>query len=113
MTWKLVATCPEESKVIVAQEAESLGAKVEKLGFRAVYFEVPDLETFYKMHLQITTASHLFWIVKSFAAKDAVGDSDRTFARSAVARIHGLFSLFVTFPRARARGFMLSSATRI
>ncbi len=70
MTWKLVATCPEETKTILAQEGESLGATVDKLGFRAVYFEVPDLESFYKFHLQITTASHLFWIIKSFAAKD-------------------------------------------
>ena len=70
MTWKMVATCPEESKLILAQEGELLGAKVEKLGFRAVYFEVSDLEAFYKFHLQLTTASHLFWIIKEFAAKD-------------------------------------------
>lgn len=74
-----IVTCPDETKEILASELRALGARDIDLRYRAVACSVPDLETFYELHLKLRTASRIFRIVKEFAAHDEtmLGDQAR------------------------------------
>jgi putative N6-adenine-specific DNA methylase len=65
-----IVTCPDETKEVLANELRALGARDIDLRYRAVACSVPDLETFYELHLKLRTASRIFRVVKEFAAKD-------------------------------------------
>ena len=63
-----IVTCPDETKEVLAAELRALGANDVELRYRAVACSVPDIETFYELHLKLRTASRIFRIVKEFAA---------------------------------------------
>lgn len=66
---RLIATCPEETKVLLAKELRELGATDIREGYMAVEFEA-DEETFYELHLKLRTASQIHLILRECAAKD-------------------------------------------
>ena len=66
---RLIATCPEETKSLLAQELTNLGATQIHEGYMAVEFEA-DEETFYEIHLKLRTASQIHLILRECAAKD-------------------------------------------
>lgn len=65
---RLIATCPEETKTVLADELKALGASDIQLGFRAVEFSA-DERTFYRCHLHLRTASRILKVVKDIPAK--------------------------------------------
>lgn len=81
MTFHLIATCPEETKGVVAAELAKLGATAIEPGYRAVYFEA-DERTFYDAHLKLATASRILKVIKDVPAKTA------EMLRSQASRIH-------------------------
>ncbi|MEY4631265.1 MAG: hypothetical protein RIQ81_1385 [Pseudomonadota bacterium] len=74
-----IVTCPDETKEVLAAELKALGASKIDLRYRAVACTLPDLETFYEIHLKLRTASRIFRVVKEFAAHDEkmLGDQAR------------------------------------
>jgi 23S rRNA G2445 N2-methylase RlmL len=60
---RFIATCPDETKELTAKELEALGVRGARLIYRGVDFEA-DLETVYRAHLWLRTASRLQRIVK-------------------------------------------------
>lgn len=63
-----IVTCPDETKEVLAAELRALGVSDIDVRYRAVACTVPDLETFYELHLKLRTASRIFRVVKEFAA---------------------------------------------
>lgn len=68
---RLIATCPEETKHILANELETLGATNIEQGYRAVEFDVNEKD-FYRVHLRCRTASQIHLIVKKIPARTRV-----------------------------------------
>lgn len=62
-----LATCPEETKSILVDELKSLGVQRINPGYMAVEFYC-DLATFYRLHLELRTASRILRILKECAA---------------------------------------------
>ncbi|MBQ46825.1 MAG: hypothetical protein CMP10_04940 [Zetaproteobacteria bacterium] len=67
MTNQYIATCPEEITTVVANELSSLGAQQVKPEFKAVSFSA-DLETAYKIHLKLTSASRILRVLHEGSA---------------------------------------------
>ncbi len=69
MTW--IATCPHETVETLSSELTSLGVSPQnqKVSHRAVRFEA-DLETAYRAHLLLRTASRLQRVIKEFPASN-------------------------------------------
>ena len=63
MLFEMLATCPEEVKPVLTQELQQLGMTAIKPEFKALRFKATE-EQFYKAHLQLRTASGLFWILR-------------------------------------------------
>ncbi|HSA60555.1 MAG TPA: hypothetical protein VLJ37_12820 [bacterium] len=63
MRW--IATCPHETVGVLAAELSALGVKEQTLLHRGVAFEA-DLETAYRAHLSLRTASRIQRVVKEF-----------------------------------------------
>jgi putative N6-adenine-specific DNA methylase len=68
MRW--IATCPDETKEVLAGELEALGARGARLIYRGVAFEA-DLETAYRAHLWLRTASRIQRVVAELEARSA------------------------------------------
>lgn len=67
MTW--IATCPHETVEVLAAELSALGIQDQKTLHRGIAFEA-DLETAYRAHLSLRTASRIQRVVGEFAASD-------------------------------------------
>lgn len=65
-----IATCPDETKAVLAGELEGLGVRDARPIYRGVAFEA-DLETAYRAHLWLRTASRIQRIVADLPADDA------------------------------------------
>ena len=68
MRW--IATCPDETKGVLAAELEKLGADALQPIYRGVAFEA-DLETAYRAHLWLRTASRIQRVVADLPARSA------------------------------------------
>ena len=68
MRW--IATCPDETKEVLAAELSRLGASASRPIYRGVAFEA-DLETGYRAHLWLRTASRIQRIVADLPARSA------------------------------------------
>ncbi len=66
-SFKLIATCPEESRSLVMDELRQIGATDIMADFRSVYFST-DVSIYYEVHLRLRTASSLFRVVKTVRA---------------------------------------------
>src|SRR4051812_29053189 len=66
MRW--IATCPDETKGVLAGELERLGASALRQIYRGVAFEA-DLETGYRAHLWLRTASRIQRMVADLPAR--------------------------------------------
>lgn len=66
--YKMIATCPEETKDALVLELEELGCMDIEPSYRSVRFSVDDKQ-FYLVHLKLRTASRIMMVVKRFAAK--------------------------------------------
>lgn len=60
---KLIATCPDETKHILAEELRQLGCQDVVELFRAVSFTATE-EQYYRAHLELRTASNLILVIK-------------------------------------------------
>jgi putative N6-adenine-specific DNA methylase len=67
----LIATCPEETKEILINELQKLGAKNIVPGYMSVEFEVNERQ-FYKAHLVLRTASQLHLKIKKVSSNNKV-----------------------------------------
>lgn len=65
-----IATCPDETKGVTADELVRLGVTAPRLIYRGVAFEA-DLETGYRAHLWLRTASRIQRIVADLPARSA------------------------------------------
>jgi 23S rRNA G2445 N2-methylase RlmL len=65
-----IATCPEETKSVLVSELLALGASEPRPLFRGVAFEA-DLETGYRAHLLLRTASRIQRVVADLPAESA------------------------------------------
>lgn len=65
-----LATCPDETKDVLVRELQALGAREPQPLFRGVAFEA-DLETGYRAHLVLRTASRIQRIVATVPATTA------------------------------------------
>mgnify|MGYP001616739233 CR=1 FL=1 len=64
-----MATCPHETVNVLATELHSLGVKEQDKFYRGILFDC-DLETAYRAHLQLRTASRIQRVVAKFAVSD-------------------------------------------
>lgn len=69
--YRLVATCPDETKDALTRELVKLGVQDIEPMFRAVAFTATERQ-FYEAHLQLRTASSILRIIKDVAAKTPV-----------------------------------------
>ncbi|HSI06724.1 MAG: class I SAM-dependent RNA methyltransferase [Myxococcota bacterium] len=69
--YRLVATCPEETKDALLQELVALGVRDVEPLFRAVSFTA-DEKQFYEAHLRLRTPSSILRVLKVVAAKTPV-----------------------------------------
>jgi len=65
-----IATCPDETKGVLADELVQLGVQTPRPIYRGVAFEA-DLETGYRAHLWLRTASRIQRIVAELPARSA------------------------------------------
>ncbi|HEY2029331.1 MAG TPA: hypothetical protein VGH20_08995 [Myxococcales bacterium] len=65
---RFIATCPDETKELTAQELVALGVGPTRLIYRGVEFDA-DLETAYRAHLWLRTASRIQRIVATLPAQ--------------------------------------------
>ena len=65
-----IATCPDETKGVLAAELARLGVQEPRLIYRGVAFEA-DLETGYRAHLSLRTASRIQLVVGAHPATTA------------------------------------------
>jgi 23S rRNA G2445 N2-methylase RlmL len=65
-----IATCPDETKEVLAEELVRLGVQAPRLIYRGVAFEA-ELETGYRAHLWLRTASRIQRIVADLPAGSA------------------------------------------
>lgn len=75
---RFIATCPDETKELTAQELSALGVRETRLIYRGVEFEA-DLETAYRAHLWLRTASRIQRIVATLAV-DSLAQAAREVA---------------------------------
>lgn len=68
MIYKILATCPDEIKDIIAKDMQNLGFTNIKHGYRAVLGET-DEEGYYLCHLRLPSASNIFRILREASAK--------------------------------------------
>src|SRR5512140_3626948 len=73
-----IATCPDETKAVLALELQGLGVRDPRPIYRGVAFEA-DLETGYRAHLWLRTASRIQRIVAELPARSA-GELERSAA---------------------------------
>src|SRR4051812_9376584 len=66
-TFDLYATCPEETKGVLAAELKALGATKIREGYKIVAFQAEE-EVFYMLHLRLGTASRIRLKIREFAA---------------------------------------------
>jgi putative N6-adenine-specific DNA methylase len=66
---RYIATCPEATKGVLAQELKDLGAHEIAPGYMSVQFSAPDPEL-YRIHLRCATASQIMRILRESAARD-------------------------------------------
>ncbi len=66
----LVITCPEDTKEALSQELKELGIDDLRPYYKAIRVVV-DEELFYKLHLNLRTASRVFWMIEKFSAYTA------------------------------------------
>ena len=64
----MIATCPDETKELLASELAAIGATDIQVLYRAVRFTC-DERLYYEAHLRLRTASRLLRVIKDFAAK--------------------------------------------
>ena len=69
MNFRVIITCPDETKGVLAEELERLGATKIIQQYKAVDCEVTE-EVFYLMHLKLRTASRVLRVIKEFSAHD-------------------------------------------
>ncbi|HEY6909614.1 MAG TPA: RNA methyltransferase [Myxococcales bacterium] len=69
-TVRWIATCPDETKAVLALELQGLGIRDPRPIYRGVAFEA-DLETGYRAHLWLRTASRIQRIVADLPAQSA------------------------------------------
>jgi putative N6-adenine-specific DNA methylase len=69
MNYRVIITCPDETKGVLAKELDALGAKNVEQKYKAVDCEVSE-EIFYLMHLKLRTASRVLRVIKEFPAHD-------------------------------------------
>ena len=67
---RYLATCPEETKHILVQELESLGARDVVPGYKLVSFTA-STELYYELHLKLATASNLYMVLRECSAKSS------------------------------------------
>jgi 23S rRNA (guanine2445-N2)-methyltransferase / 23S rRNA (guanine2069-N7)-methyltransferase len=67
MRW--ISTCPHETVDVLAAELTSLGIQDQSLLHRGIAFEA-DLETAYRAHLLLRTASRIQRVVAEFSVPD-------------------------------------------
>jgi putative N6-adenine-specific DNA methylase len=67
MRW--IATCPHETVDVLSQELKALKIREQKVLHRGIAFDA-DLETAYRAHLSLRTASRIQRVVAEFAAPD-------------------------------------------
>jgi len=65
-----IATCPDETKGVLAAELARLGVQEPRPLYRGVAFEA-DLETGYRAHLWLRTASRIQRVVADLPARTA------------------------------------------
>ncbi|MFK7822822.1 MAG: class I SAM-dependent RNA methyltransferase [Oligoflexales bacterium] len=66
---RFLATCPEETKNVLIEELESFGACEVSPGYKLVSFKA-DTELYYKLHLNLATASNLYTVLRECSAKN-------------------------------------------
>lgn len=66
-SFRLIATCPEESRSLLMDELRQIGATDIMADFRSVYFSA-DVSVYYEVHLRLRTASGLFRVIKTVRA---------------------------------------------
>ena len=66
-SFRLIATCPEESRTLLMEELRQIGATGVMADFRSVYFSV-DASVYYEVHLRLRTASSIFRVIKTVRA---------------------------------------------
>lgn len=66
-SFRLIATCPEESRSLLMDELRQIGVTDIMADFRSVYFST-DISTYYEVHLRLRTASSLFRVIKTVRA---------------------------------------------
>ncbi len=105
MPW--IATCPHETVAVLAAELSALGIHEQTTLHRGIAFHA-DLETAYRAHLSLRTASRLQRVVGEFAAPDipSLRRELQTIAWSSFLRSHKPFTVTpaLTDPRAQALG---------
>ena len=69
---RYIATCPDDTTPVLVRELAALGASGLRPLYRGVAFEA-DLETAYRAHLQLRTASRIQRIVAELPADSAAG----------------------------------------
>ncbi len=66
---KWIATCPHETVVVLAAELSALGIHDQQVLHRGIAFDA-DLETAYRAHLVLRTASRIQRVVAEFSVED-------------------------------------------
>lgn len=66
---KWIATCPHETVEVLASELYQLGIQGQKVLHRGIAFDT-DLETAYRAHLQLRTASRIQRVIDEFPVSD-------------------------------------------
>ncbi len=102
-----IATCPEDTKGVLMDELRALGVREPRPLFRGVAFDA-DLETGYRAHLQLRTASRIQRIVTELPASSAqeLGEAASALSWPAWLRADRPFSVapILTDAAARALG---------
>lgn len=69
--FSVVITCPEETKSVLVQELDELGASDIEPGFKEVHCNLTE-EQFYRAHLVLRTASNIILVIKECSAKTPI-----------------------------------------
>ena len=75
--YNLLATCPQDTRNVLATELSNLGAYNIAEEYKGVRFTASK-ETLYRSHLQLSTASALLWIIKRRPIKNLAMLADQT-----------------------------------
>ena len=87
-----LATCPEETKNVLVEELESLGAYEVSPGYKLVSFKA-EKELYYELHLKLATASNLYEVLRECSAKN----SKMLYSQARRVKWDQLFSVNKTF----------------